>query len=158
VVFLGPRANAELVPKFHVAQHTSHAALPMVALEISHCTNMTSQYGDLVLQVGGVSDETVKYAVSSAGLRPKSDCSGKAQKQLYSKLQTCPLLREGATKLQTRNCLKEISRRKKNWSQVPDACLTPGQTGRLIVGHKLRATATEWYVVSNLRKEVLVPG
>jgi hypothetical protein len=29
VVFLGPRANAELVPKFHVALHASHAALPM---------------------------------------------------------------------------------------------------------------------------------
>jgi hypothetical protein len=34
--------------------------------------------------------------VSSAGLRPKSDCSGKAQKQLNSKLQTNPLAREGA--------------------------------------------------------------
>jgi hypothetical protein len=30
VVFLGPRANAELVPKFHVALHASHAALSMV--------------------------------------------------------------------------------------------------------------------------------
>jgi hypothetical protein len=30
VVFLGPRANDELVPKFHVALHASHAALPMV--------------------------------------------------------------------------------------------------------------------------------
>jgi hypothetical protein len=30
VVFLGRRANAELVPKFHVALHASHAALPMV--------------------------------------------------------------------------------------------------------------------------------
>jgi hypothetical protein len=30
MVFLGPRANAELVPKFHVALHASHAALPMV--------------------------------------------------------------------------------------------------------------------------------
>jgi hypothetical protein len=30
VVFLGPRANAELVPKFHVAMYASHAALPMV--------------------------------------------------------------------------------------------------------------------------------
>jgi hypothetical protein len=30
VVFLGPRANAELVPKFHVALHASHLALPMV--------------------------------------------------------------------------------------------------------------------------------
>jgi hypothetical protein len=68
-------------------------------------------------------------AVSSAGLRPKSDCSGKAQKQLYSNLQTC-------------NCLKEISRRTKNWSQVPDERLTPGQTGRLTVGRKLIATGT----------------
>jgi hypothetical protein len=34
--------------------------------------------------------------VSSAGFRPKSDCSGKAQKQLYSKLQTRPLVRDGA--------------------------------------------------------------
>jgi hypothetical protein len=30
VVFAGPRANAELVPKFHVPLHVSHAALPMV--------------------------------------------------------------------------------------------------------------------------------
>jgi hypothetical protein len=60
MVFLGPRANAELVPKFHVALHASHAALPMVILEISHCTKVTSKYGDLALQVGGVSDETVK--------------------------------------------------------------------------------------------------
>jgi hypothetical protein len=29
-VFLGPRANAELVPKFHVAQHASHAAHVLV--------------------------------------------------------------------------------------------------------------------------------
>jgi hypothetical protein len=32
----------------------------MVILEISYCTNVTSKYGDLVLQVVGVSDETVK--------------------------------------------------------------------------------------------------
>jgi hypothetical protein len=32
----------------------------MVMLEISHCTNVTSKCGDLALQVGGVSDETVK--------------------------------------------------------------------------------------------------
>jgi hypothetical protein len=60
VVFLGPRINAVLVHKFHVALHASHAALPMVMLEISHCTNVTSKYGDLAFQVGGVSDETVK--------------------------------------------------------------------------------------------------
>jgi hypothetical protein len=42
-------------------------------------------------------------AVSSAGLGPKSDCSGKAQKQLYSKLQTRPLVREGAPQQETGN-------------------------------------------------------
>jgi hypothetical protein len=41
VVFLGPRANAELVPKFHVALHAFHAALPIVTLKISPCTNVT---------------------------------------------------------------------------------------------------------------------
>jgi hypothetical protein len=30
VVFLDPRANAELVSRLHVALHASHAALPMV--------------------------------------------------------------------------------------------------------------------------------
>jgi hypothetical protein len=57
---LVPVQIAELVPKFHVALHASHAALPMVKLEISHCTSVTSKYGDLALQVGGVSHETIK--------------------------------------------------------------------------------------------------
>jgi hypothetical protein len=78
-----------------------------------------------------------KKAVSDAGIRPKSDCSGKAQKQLYSNLQTRPLVIEGATNLQSSECLKEISRRKINWSQVPDGRLTPRQTGQLTVGRKL---------------------
>jgi hypothetical protein len=58
--------------------------------------------------------------MSSAGLRPKSGCSGKAQKQLYSTLQTRPLVREGATKLQTCNCLKEIQGESKLGSIAPD--------------------------------------
>jgi hypothetical protein len=41
MVFLGPRANVELVPKFHVALHASHAALPMVSLKILPYTNVT---------------------------------------------------------------------------------------------------------------------
>jgi hypothetical protein len=41
VVFLGPKANAELVPKFHLALYASHAALPMVTLQILPYTNMT---------------------------------------------------------------------------------------------------------------------
>jgi hypothetical protein len=30
VVYLGPKANTKLVPKFHVALHASHAAFPMI--------------------------------------------------------------------------------------------------------------------------------
>jgi hypothetical protein len=41
------------------------------------------KYGDLALQAGGVPKETTYYDLSSTGLRPESDCSGKAQKQLY---------------------------------------------------------------------------
>jgi hypothetical protein len=41
VVFFGPRENTELVPKFHIALHASHAALPMVTLKISPCANVT---------------------------------------------------------------------------------------------------------------------
>jgi hypothetical protein len=41
VVFLGPKANAELVLKFHVALHASHVALPMVTLQISPYSNVT---------------------------------------------------------------------------------------------------------------------
>jgi hypothetical protein len=40
-VFLCPRANAELVPKLHIAVHANHAALPMVTLRISPYTNVT---------------------------------------------------------------------------------------------------------------------
>jgi hypothetical protein len=42
-------------------------ALLMVALEISYCTMVISKYGDLALQVGGVSDETVKYGREFCG-------------------------------------------------------------------------------------------
>jgi hypothetical protein len=41
------------------------------------------KYEDLAHQVVGVSNVTVNYGLSSAGLGPKSDCSGKAQKHLY---------------------------------------------------------------------------
>jgi hypothetical protein len=35
VVLLGPRANAELIHKFHVEHCASHATLPIVTLQIS---------------------------------------------------------------------------------------------------------------------------
>jgi hypothetical protein len=40
VDFLGPRANAKLVPKLHVALHASHTALPMVKLKLSPFTKV----------------------------------------------------------------------------------------------------------------------
>jgi hypothetical protein len=96
--------------------------------------------------------------MSSAGLRPKSDCSGKAQKQLYHNLQTRPLVREGATKLQTCNCLKEISRRKQTLVNGPSWGYTPRHTDWLIVGRKVTLTLTLsiavdcWLEVSCIRK------
>jgi hypothetical protein len=43
VVFLGPRENVEFVPKFHVALHASHAALPMVTLKMLLYINVTDK-------------------------------------------------------------------------------------------------------------------
>jgi hypothetical protein len=40
----------------------------------------------MVLQFGGVSDETVKYGREFCGTGSESDCSGKDQKQLYEKI------------------------------------------------------------------------
>jgi hypothetical protein len=75
--------------------------------------------------------------VSSAGLRPKSDCFGEAQKQLYSKLQSCPLVREGRYKIKHMQLTEENFKEKEKlvagprW--VPD---TKTRTGRLIVDRK----------------------
>jgi hypothetical protein len=51
----------------------------------------------------------------------------------------CPILRN-----KNRSYLKTTIPwvRKKNWSQVPDGGLIPGQTGRLIVSHKVTLTVT----------------
>jgi hypothetical protein len=52
VVFRGPRANAELVPKFHVALHASYAVLPMVTVEISPYTHVPLTSGWITLFMG----------------------------------------------------------------------------------------------------------
>jgi hypothetical protein len=49
MVFFGPRANAEFVPKFHVALPASQAALPIVTLKISPRTNVTLTLGWITL-------------------------------------------------------------------------------------------------------------
>jgi uncharacterized protein with von Willebrand factor type A (vWA) domain len=77
--------------------------------------------------------------VSSAGLRPKSDCSGKAQKQLYSKLQARPLVREGATHQETRNRQTE---NKKKSGHVLQMGARHQDRGRLTVGRKLTSISS----------------
>jgi hypothetical protein len=80
-----------------------------------------------------------------------------ARTSTYSKLQTRPLIREDATKLQTQNSLKKISRRKKNWSRVPDGRLTPRRTGRLIVGRNVTLTLVVRHMTVLVIKLVLQP-
>jgi hypothetical protein len=41
------------------------------------------KYGDLDLQIGGVSNGTVKYCQEFCVNGPETDCSGKAKKRLY---------------------------------------------------------------------------
>jgi hypothetical protein len=53
----------------------------------------------------------------------------------------------GNHKFVTHNCLKIISSEKKNWSQVPDGGLTPGQTGRPTVSHKMTLPCVVAYSV-----------
>jgi hypothetical protein len=52
-----------------------------------------------------------------------------------SKLQTRPLIREGATKWQSQA-------KNKNWSRVPNGGLTPRLTGRLTVGRNVTSAST----------------
>jgi hypothetical protein len=54
------------------------------------------------------------------------------------KRQTRSLVGESAPRQQTRNYLTVI----KIWSQAPDGCLTPRQTGRLTIGRDITWTFT----------------
>jgi hypothetical protein len=56
MVVLGPRPNAQLVPKFHCALLASHAALPIVTLKILPCTNMTLTLGWITLFLGDMGE------------------------------------------------------------------------------------------------------
>jgi hypothetical protein len=93
-------------------------------------------------------------AVSSAGLRPKSDCSGQEQKQLYSKLQTRPLVRKSAKINKSANVERKSQGKRKNWSRVPDGFPAPRQTGWLTVGRKLTWT---WTYINLIESPVTIP-
>jgi hypothetical protein len=56
VVFLGLRANSELLHKFHIALHASHAALPMTTLQISPCTDVTLTLSWITLFMGDMGE------------------------------------------------------------------------------------------------------
>jgi hypothetical protein len=58
VVFFGSRTNAELVPKFHVALHALHAALPMVTLKVLPYTNVT--LGWIILFLGDMGENALQ--------------------------------------------------------------------------------------------------
>jgi hypothetical protein len=86
---------------------------------------------------GSVESERVKYGHQ---LPWDSDLRMVALARASSncKYQTCPLVREGTSHQQTRNCLTVI----KIWSWATDGCLTPRKTGRLTVSHNIILTVT----------------
>jgi hypothetical protein len=89
-------------------------------------------------------------AVSSVGLRLQSDCSGKAQKQVYSKLQTRFLVREDALKAERRNCQTK-GEQDKIWSRVPKGGPIPRLTGRLTVGRKTNSNSIKDRTMDNVQ-------
>jgi hypothetical protein len=74
------------------------------------------------------------------GLRLKCDCSGEAQKQFNSKLQTRSLVREDALNAEQRNCNTK-EEQDKIWSRVPKGGLIPRPTGRLTVSRKTNSNS-----------------
>jgi hypothetical protein len=77
--------------------------------------------------------------------RPRSNC--------MSKLQTPPLVREGAPRQETRNCQTE----KKIWSWVQDVSWTPKQTGQLTVGYNLTSTSPSTSEAIPAWRQVRIP-
>jgi hypothetical protein len=64
-----------------------------------------------------------------------------ARSRSNSKLQTCPLVREG-NKIPNAQLSKENFKTKQTLVTGSDRVLAPGQTGRLTVGHKITLTFT----------------
>jgi hypothetical protein len=69
-------------------------------------------------------------------LGSEKGCAGYDQQKNCKRIRL--IVREDAPRQQIRNCLKILKeRRGKNWSRVPDGCLTPRQTDRLTVGRNI---------------------
>jgi hypothetical protein len=96
-----------------------------VGVQLGHPFLGGYKYGDLALQVGGVSrwdNKMWSWVLRDLGPRVIASCT--------SKLQTHPLVREGAPQHEDRKCPTLIQ----IWSWVTDEGLTPRQTGQLTVG------------------------
>jgi hypothetical protein len=91
--------------------------------------------------------------VSSVGLRPKGDCSGKAQNQLYKYI-TDPSSRQRGC--HTSRNPQSSDRETKIWSWAPDGSPTPKQTGRLTVGRNVTSTSTSAVRIVTLQALYLV--
>jgi hypothetical protein len=77
--------------------------------------------------------------MSPVGLRSEKGCAGDARQKLKITDQTSR--QKGGPKLTNPQRSRSNQReKKKNWSRVPDGCLTPGQTGRLTVGRNMTLT------------------
>jgi hypothetical protein len=70
--------------------------------------------------------------MSPTKLGPEIDCATETRSN--RKRQTRPLIKESAPRDQTLNYLIVI----KIWSQAPDGCFIPRQTGRLTIGRNIR--------------------
>jgi hypothetical protein len=100
------------------------------------------KYGDLALQVGGVSRiRTTKYGLESretqmrAGLRRRGQAATVNYRSVFSSERA---LQNNKPKLSKRR-----SQGEKSWSRGPDGCLTPSRTGRLTVGRNLTSTSSK---------------
>jgi hypothetical protein len=62
---------------------------------------------DLALQAGEVSNETVKYGLTFAGLDPRVTALARPRRNCTSKLQTHSLVREGVPWQETLSCQTE---------------------------------------------------
>jgi hypothetical protein len=79
--------------------------------------------------------------MSPVGLRSEKGCAGDARQKLKS---TDPTSCQRGRPTLTNPKLSKNNQREneKNWSRVPDGCLTPRRTGRLTVGRHITLPLT----------------
>jgi hypothetical protein len=107
--------------------------------ELDHPVPEWYKYGDLALQVGGVSNKIVKYGHEFCGTLTQAWLLWQGPgaivqvnyRPILSHQKGCPTSRNS-----------QSSDRKRIWSWAPDGSPTPRQASRLTVGRKLTSTST----------------